>query len=149
VIKAQTMFNFDGQLVATSLAIQDAGEFCRSFIRDRAAVTAAELQQDLIAVHQRYGRLVGRYNNLADRYNGVLADNKRVDAAHADAIAERDGRITQLAAENEKLAAEKEEFRRIGYETCNNLSNALDEIKRLKIKAGELQPDERKPDADL
>ncbi|OYV51268.1 MAG: hypothetical protein B7Z77_04185 [Acidocella sp. 20-58-15] len=143
------MFNFDGQLVANSLAIQDAGEFCRSFIRDRAAISAAELQQELLALHQRYGQLVGRYNNLADRYNGIVAGNKRVDAAHASTIAEKDRRITQLTAENERLAAEKEESRRSAYEAWTKHWEALDEIERLKIKAGEIAPDERKSDGDL
>jgi chromosome segregation ATPase len=143
------MFNFDGQLVATSLAIQDAGEFCRSFIRDRAAITAADLQHELIAVHQRYEQLAGRYNNLADRYNDVLEENKRFDAAHADAIAKKDGQIAQLVAEKERLAAEREESRRSAYEGWTKLTRALEEIERLKIKAGELAPDERKPDVDL
>lgn len=143
------MFNFDGQLVANALAIQDAGEFCRSFIRDRAAISAAELQQELLAFHQRYGQLVGRYNDLADRYNRVLADNKRVNSANANAIAEKDRQIVQLAAENERLAAEREESRRSAYEGWGKHWEALDEIERLKIKAGEISPDERKSDGDL
>lgn len=143
------MFNFDGQLVATSLAIQDAGEFCRSLIRDRAAITAADLQHELIAVHQRHEQLVDQYNNLAGKYNGVLAENKRFDAAHANAIATKDGQIAQLIAEKERLAAEKEESRRSAYEGWTKLTRALEEIERLKIKAGELVPDERKRDLDL
>jgi hypothetical protein len=152
MIKAQTMsmFNFDGQIVAGVLQTQQAGEVFRGILENRAAMKAEEMQQQqAFADQQRYAGLIAKYNNLADRYNGVLADNKKVDAAYAEAIAEKDGQITQLAAGNEKLAAEKEEFRRIGCETCDKLSDALDEIKRLKIKAGELQPDERNPDTEL
>jgi chromosome segregation ATPase len=151
MIKAQTMsmFNFDGQIVAGVLQTQQAGEVFRGILENRAAMKAEEMQQQqLSANQQRHAGLVAKYNNLADRYNGVLADNKKVDAAYAEALAEKDRQIARLTAEGERLASEKEEFRRIGYETCDKLSNALDEIKRLKIKAGELQPDERKSDGD-
>ncbi len=144
-----SMFNFDGQIVADALHAQQIGDFCRDLIRDRAAISAGDLQQELIALHQRYEQLVGRYNNLADRYNDLLEENKRFDAAHADAIATKDGQIAQLVAANERLAAEREESRRSAYEGWTKLTRALEEIERLKIKAGELAPDERKPDVDL
>jgi len=143
------MFNFDGQLVANSLAIQDIGEFCRSIIRDRASISAADLQQQLIAVHQQYGHLVTRYNKLADRHNVLIDEKNIVDGAHAEEIADKDRRITELAAENDKLAAEKEESRKSAAEGWSKHHDALVEIERLKLKCGELLPDERKPDADL
>jgi hypothetical protein len=144
------MFNFDGQLVADALFIQRMGDTLQGVRDHRAAIKAEEMQQlQLFADEQRYAWLVAQYNNLADRYNGVLADNKKVDAAYADALAEKDRQIARLMAEKADLAAEKEEFRLIGYETCGKLSYALEEIQRLKIKAGELSPPKLKPDADL
>ncbi|GLR66567.1 hypothetical protein GCM10010909_12470 [Acidocella aquatica] len=144
------MFNLDGQLVAGQLSNMYTGDVFIDILRSRREMKAEEMQQQqLFAVQQRYAWLVAKYNNLADRYNGVLADNKKVDAAYADALAEKDRQIARLTAEKADLAAEKEEFRHIGYETCGKLSYALEEIQRLKIKAGELSPPELKPDADL
>ena len=135
-----SMFNFDGQLVAGVLLDQQAGEVAREILDARNTTKVAQAwQQQLFALQQNYARLVTKYNNLADRYNGVLADNKRVEAAHAEAIADKDRRIAQLAAE-------KEDFRRIGYDTCTKLGEALDEIERLRIEAGELPPKEPLPD---
>jgi len=144
-----SMFNWDGQIVADVLHAQQIGEFCNGLIRDRAAVTAADLQQELIAVHQQYGQVVARYNQLADRFNRVIDEKKRVDAAQTEAIADKDRRIAELAAENYKLAAEKEDSRQSASEGWAKHHDALVEIERLKLKCGELLPDERKPDADL
>jgi len=144
------MFNLDGQLVAGQLSNMYTGDVFIDILRSRREMKAEEMQQQqLFADQHRYALLVAKYNNLADRYNGVLADNKRVDAAYTDALAEKDGQIAELKIENKDLAAEKEEVRLIGYETCGKLSYALEEIQRLKIKAGELSPPELKPDADL
>jgi hypothetical protein len=119
-------------------------------LRSRREMKAADMQQQQqFADQQHYARLVAKYNNLAERYNGVLADNKTVDAAYADALAEKDRQIAELKIENKNLAGEKEESRRSAFEGWGKLLDALDEIKRLKIKAGELPPDERKPDGDL
>ena len=144
------MLNIDGQLVASALLNQQAGDVFNGILQHRREMKAEEMQQQQVfADQQRYAWLVAKYNNLADRYNGVLADNKKVDAAYADALAEKDRQIARLTAEKADFAAEKEEFRLIGYETCGKLSYALEEIQRLKIKAGELSPPELKPDADL
>ena len=135
-----SMFNFDGQLVAGVLLDQQAGEVAREILDARNTTKVAQAwQQQLFVLQQNYARLVTKYNNLADRYNGVLADNKRVDAAHVEAIAEKDRRIAQLVAE-------KEEFRRIGYDSSTKLGEALDEIERLKIRAGDLPPKEPIPE---
>ena len=143
------MFNFDGQIVADALYSQQVGDFFQRLRDNRAAVTAADIEQQLIALHRQYEQLVSRYNNLADRYDGVLEENKRVDAAQTEAIADKDRRIAELAAENYKLAAEKEDFRQSASEGWAKHHDALVEIERLKLKCGELLPDERKPDADL
>ena len=132
------MFNFDGQLVADALFIQRMGDTLQGIRDHRAAMRAVDLQEDLLSVIGRYNQLHARFNGLVGRYNDVLADNKRVDASHSQALAEKDRQIAQLVAE-------KEEFRLIGSETCDKLSIALDEIRRLKLKAGELSPDERRP----
>jgi hypothetical protein len=79
----------------------------------------------------------------------MIADNKRVDAAYAAALAEKDRLLAQLAADNGRLAAEKEESRKSAAEGWSKHHDALVEIERLKLKCGELLPDERKPDADL
>lgn len=145
-----SMFNFDGQIVAGVLQTQQAGEVFRGILENRAAMKAEEMQQQqLSANQQRYAGLVAKYNNLADRYNGVLADNKKVDAAYAEALAEKDRQIARLTAEKVDLATEREESRRSAFEGWGKLLDALDEIKRLKIKAGELPPDEPKSDGDL
>jgi hypothetical protein len=152
MIKAQTMsmFNFDGQIVAGVLQTQQAGEVFRGILESRAAMKAEEMQQQqAFANQQRHAGLVAKYNNLADRYNGVLADNKKVDAAYAEVLAEKDRQIAELAAEKVQLSAEKEESRRSASEGWSKHHDALVEIERLKIKAGELQPDERKPDTEL
>ena len=81
--------------------------------------------------------------------NRVIDEKKRGDAAHTEAIADKDRRIAELAAENDKLAAEKEECRQSASEGWAKHHDALVEIERLKLKCGELLPDERKPDADL
>jgi hypothetical protein len=145
-----SMFNFDGQLVAGVLQTQQAGEVFRGILDQRRQMKAEELQQQqLFADQQRYAWLVAKYNDLADRYNGVLTDNKQVDAAHASVLLEKNRQIAQLTAEKERLAAEREESRRSAYEGWTKLTRALEEIERLQIKAGELAPDERKPDVDL
>jgi len=143
------MFNVDGQIVADALYSQQVGDFFQRLRDNRAAVTAADIEQQLIALHRQYEQLVSRYNNLADRYDGVLEENKRVDAAHAEAIADKDRRIAELAADKDRLAAEKEESRKSAAEGWSKHHDALVEIERLKLKCGELVPDERNPDADL
>ncbi len=144
-----SMFNWDGQIVADVLHAQQIGEFCNGLIRDRAAVTAADLQQELIAVHQQYGQVVARYNQLADRFNRVIDERKRLDAAHAEEMADKDRRIAELTADTDRLAAEKEECRHSASEGWAKHHDALVEIERFKLKCGELVPDERNPDADL
>jgi chromosome segregation ATPase len=144
VIKAQTMsmFNFDGQLVAGVLQAQQSGEIFRDILQNRREMKAADLaQSQLFVLQQHYDQLVARYNSLADRHNTVLADNKRIDAAHADALAEKDRQIAQLQAEKAHIAAEREDFRRIGQTAYRQLDAAEDEVRRLKIKSGELPPD--------
>jgi len=143
------MFNWDGQIVADVLHAQQIGEFCNGLIRDRAAVTAADLQQELIAGHQQYGQVVARYNQLADRFNRVIDERKRLDAAHAEEMADKDRRIAELTADTDRLAAEKEECRHSASEGWAKHHDALVEIERLKLKCGELVPDERNPDTDL
>jgi chromosome segregation ATPase len=144
VIKAQTMsmFNFDGQLVAGVLQAQQSGEIFRDILQNRREMKAADLaQSQLFVLQQHYDQLVARYNSLADRHNTVLADNKRIDAAHADALAEKDRQIAQLQAEKAHIAAEREVFRRIGQTAYRQLDAAEEEVRRLKIKSGELPPD--------
>jgi chromosome segregation ATPase len=147
VIKAQTMsmFNFDGQIVASAIHAQQAGDLFGDILRSRRenqnALTAAQLQDAYFALQQHYDQLVVRYNSLADRHNTVLADNKRIDAAHADALAEKDRQIAQLQAEKAHIAAEREDFRRIGQTAYRQLDAAEEEVRRLKIKSGELPPD--------
>ena len=140
-----SMFNFDGQLVASQLSNMYAGEVFIDILRARRenqhAVTAAQWQEAYFALQQHYDQLVVRYNSLADRHNTVLADNKRIDAAHADALAEKDRQIAQLQAEKAHIAAEREDFRRIGQTAYRQLDAAEDEVRRLKIKSGELPPD--------
>ena len=140
-----SMFNFDGQIVASAIYAQQAGELFGDILRSRRenqnAFTAAQLQDAYFALRQHYDQLVARYNGLADRHNAVLADNKRVDATHAEAIAEKDRQIAQLQAEKAHIAAEREDFRRIGQTAYRQLDAAEDEVRRLKIKSGELPPD--------
>ncbi len=137
-----SMFNFDGQLVAGVLQAQQSGEIFRDILQNRREMKAADLaQSQLFVLQQHYDQLVARYNSLADRHNTVLADNKRIDAAHADALAEKDRQIAQLQAEKAHIAAEREVFRRIGQTAYRQLDAAEEEVRRLKIKSGELPPD--------
>ena len=129
-----SMFNFDGQIVAGVIQTQQTGEVFRSILDSRRARKAEDIQE-VFALQQHYAQLLARYNNLVNQYNGVLAENKRVDAAHTAKIAEKDERIAELTAE-------KEESRKSAYEAWSKHWEALDEIERLKIKAGELPPDE-------
>ncbi len=141
-----SMLNLDGQLVVSALLNQQAGDLARELLQHRRDMKAVDLiHQQQYADQHRYAWLVAKYNDLADRYNRVLADNKRVDAANASAFAEKDRRIAQLVAENARLAAEQEESRRSAYEGWSKHWEALDEIQRLKIKAGEQLPDEPNP----
>ena len=152
VIKAQkmSMLNIDGQLVASALLNQQAGDVFNGILQHRGEMKAAEMQQQQqFADQQSYARLVAQYNMLADRYNFMLADNRRVDAAYSAALAEKDRLFAELAADNSQLAAEKEECRQSASDGWAKHHDALVEIERLKLKCGELLPDERKPDADL
>jgi hypothetical protein len=140
------MFNFDGQLVADALFIQRMGDTLQGVRDHRAAIKAEEMQQlQLFADEQRYAWLVAQYNNLADRYNGVLADNKRVDAAYADALAEKDRHIARLSAENAELAAEKEEANESALKGWQTIENIREGIERNKIKMGDAWPPELRP----
>ncbi len=141
------MFNWDGQIVADALYVQQAGEVIRGILDNRNTMKVAD--QEKIILEQHYAQLVARYNRLADRYNAVVEENNRVDASHAEAIADKDRRIAELTADNDRLAAEKEECRQSASEGWANHHDALVEIERLKLKCGELLPDERNPDADL
>jgi len=144
------MLNIDGQLIASALLNQQAGDVFSDILKHRSEMKAAEMQQQQhFADQQSYARLVAQYNILADRYNVMIADNKRVDAAYAAALAEKDRLLAQLAADNGRLAAEKEESRKSAAEGWSKHHDALVEIERLKLKCGELVPDERNPDADL
>jgi len=134
-----SMFNFDGQIVAGVIQTQQTGEVFRSILDSRRARKADDIQE-VFALQQHYAQLLARYNNLLNQYNDVLAENKRVDAAHAAKIADKDLRNAQLAQENE-------EFRRIGLQAYEQLDEAEKEIRRLKIKAGELPPDESNPNS--
>ena len=137
------MFNFDGQLVADAVFIQRMGDTLQGIRDRRAAVKVEEMQQVLLfANKQRYALLVTKYNDLVDRYNGIIADNKRMDAAYSEVIAEKDRQISQLIEEKAELAAESEESRLSAQEGWDKHHDALVEIERLKIKAGELPPDE-------
>jgi hypothetical protein len=141
-----SMLNLDGQLVASALLQQQTGDVITEILQHRREMKAADLlHQQQYADQQRYAWLVAKYNDLADRYNRVLADNKHVDAAHAQALAEKDQQIARLAAENERLIAAREESRRSAYEGWTKLTRALEEIERLKIKSGEKLPDEPNP----
>jgi hypothetical protein len=145
-----SMLNIDGQLVASALLNQQAGDVFNDILKHRSEMKAAEMQQQQhFADQQSYARLVAQYNLLADRYNVMIADNKRVDAAYAATLAEKDRLLAQLAADNGRLAAEKEESRKSAAEGWSKHHDALVEMERLKLKCGELLPDERKPDADL
>jgi hypothetical protein len=141
-----SMLNIDGQLVASALLQQQTGDVLTEILQHRREMKAADLlHQQQYADQQRYAWLVAKYNDLADRYNRVLADNKRVDAAHAQTLAEKDRQIAQLMAENERLAADREESRRSACEGWSKHHDALVEIERLKIKSGEKLPDEPNP----
>jgi hypothetical protein len=143
VIKAQTMsmLNLDGQLVASALLNQQAGEVARELLDSRNTTKVQQAwEQQLFALQQQYAQLLSRYNNLVNEYNDVLAENKRIDAARAAMIADKDRRNVQLAQENE-------EFRRIGLQAYEQLDEAEKEIRRLRIKAGELPPDESNPNS--
>jgi hypothetical protein len=143
VIKAQTMsmLNLDGQLVASALLNQQAGEVARELLDSRNTTKVQQAwEQQLFALQQQYAQLLSRYNNLVNEYNDALAENKRIDAARAAKIADKDRRNVQLARENE-------EFRRIGLQAYEQLDEAEKEIRRLKIKAGELPPDESNPNS--
>jgi hypothetical protein len=136
-----SMLNLDGQLVATALLQQQAADVFTEILQHRRDLKAEDLlHQQQFADQQRYAWLVAKYNDLADRYNRVLADNKRLDEAHAAMIADKDRRNAQLAKENE-------EFRRIGLQAYQELDEAEKEIRRLKIKAGESPPDESNPNS--
>jgi uncharacterized protein YdcH (DUF465 family) len=145
-----SMLNIDGQLVASALLNQQSGDVFNGILQHRREMRAAEMQQQQqFADQQHYARLVAKYNNLADRFNEVLAENKRIDSAYADAIAEINRRIARLTAENAQLVEEKEETRKSAYEGWTKHGDALIEIERLKIKAGESQPPELKPITDF
>ena len=136
-----SMLNLDGQLVASALLQQQAADVFTEILQHRRDLKAEDLlHQQQFADQQRYAWLVAKYNDLADRYNRVLADNKRVDEAHAAMIADKDRRNAQLTEENE-------DFRRIGLKAYEQLDEAEKEIRRLKIKAGELPPDESNPNS--
>ena len=96
-----SMFNWDGQIVASQLSNMYAGEVFIDILRSRGEMQAAD--QRLVNLHHQYAQLVARYNNLADRHNAVLAENKRVDAARDEAIAEKDRRIAELELKNKNL----------------------------------------------
>jgi hypothetical protein len=135
------MFNFDGQLVVGAMHAQQAGDVITDILEGRKARKAEDLQQQqAFALQQHYAQLLARYNNLVNEYNDVLAENKRIDAVHAAKIADKDRRNVHLAQENE-------EFRRIGLQAYEQLDEAEKEIRRLKIKAGELPPDESNPNS--
>jgi hypothetical protein len=131
-----SMFNWDGQIVANALYAQQAGDVITGIISDRAANRAADQRE--AQLYNQYAQLVARYNRLADRHNSVLAENKRIDAVQAEALAEKDRRIAQLVADNARLDAENEEYSKSAYEAQFEICDALEEIKRLKIKTGEL-----------
>ena len=131
-----SMFNWDGQIVANALYAQQAGDVITGIISDRAANRAADQRE--AQLYNQYAQLVARYNRLADRLNWVLAENKRIDAVQAEALAEKDRRIAQLIAEKDRLAADNSENLQSALEGQFELCDALDEIKRLKIKTGEL-----------
>lgn len=145
-----SMFNLDGQLVAGQLSNMYAGDVFIEILRGRrentTAISASDLQQQLIGVHQQYSEVIDQYNRLADRFNGLLADSKRMETAYAEVIAKKDRQIAQLISEKADLAAEREESRLSACEGWNKHHDALVEIEQLKIKAGELPSDEGKPD---
>jgi hypothetical protein len=144
-----SMLNIDGQLVASALLNQQAGDVFNGILQHRGEMKAEMQQQQQFVDQQSYARLVAQYNLLADRYNFMLADNERVDAAYTAAVAEKDRLFAQLAADNGRLAAEKEDSRRSASEGWAKHHDALVEIERLKLKCGELLPDQRNPDANL
>ena len=130
------MFNWDGQIVAGVLCDLQAANNFQGILNDRAANRAADQRE--AQLYNQYAELAARYNRLADRHNSVLAENKRIDAVQAEALAEKDRRIAQLAADNARLDAENEEYSKSAYEAQLEICDALEEIKRLKIKTGEL-----------
>jgi len=132
------MFNWDGQIVAGVLCDLQAANNFQGILNDRAANRAADQRE--AQLYNQYAQLVARYNRLADRLNWVLAENKRIDAVQAEALAEKDRRIAQLIAEKDRLAADNSENLLSALEGQFELCDALDEIKRLKIKTGELPP---------
>ena len=132
------MFNWDGQIVAGVLSDMQAADNIISILNDRADNRAADQRE--AQLYNQYAQLVARYNQLADRLNWVLAENKRIDAVQAEALAEKDRRIAQLIDEKDRLAADNSENLQSALEGQFELCDALDEIKRLKIKTGELPP---------
>jgi hypothetical protein len=130
------MFNWDGQIVAGVLCDLQAANNFQGILNDRAANRAADQRE--AQLYNQYAQLVARYNRLADRLNWVLAENERIDAVQAEALAEKDRRIAQLIAEKDQIAATNDENSRSAYQAQFELCDALDEIKRLKIKTGEL-----------
>ncbi len=145
-----SMLNIDGQLVASQISNMYTCDVFVDILRSRRAMKAEAMQQQQqLADQQHYAWLVAKYNNLADRFNDVLAENERVDAAYGAALAEKDRQIARLTADNAQLAGEKEETRKSAYEGWTKHGDALIEIERLKIKAGESQPPELKPIIDF
>jgi dsDNA-specific endonuclease/ATPase MutS2 len=140
-----SMLNIDGQLVASALLNQQSGDVFNGILQHRREMRAAEMQQQQqFADQQHYARLVAKYNNLADRYNHVLADNKRVDAAYAEALAEKDRQIARLTAENAQLAEDyrfANESRERGWAAVTWIKEGLE---RNKIEIGDAWPPELK-----
>jgi hypothetical protein len=141
-----SMLNIDGQLVASALLNQQAGDVFNGILQHRREMKAAEMeQQQQFADQQRYAWLVAEYNKLVDRYNGVLADNKKVDAAYADALAEKDRQLAQLTAKNAQLVEDNKEANESAMSGWQTIGNIQEGIERNKIKMGDAWPPELKP----
>jgi hypothetical protein len=141
-----SMLNLDGQLVASQLSNMYMGDVLVNILRSRSEMKAEEMQQQQqFADQQHYAWLVAEYNKLVDRYNCVLADNKKVDAAYADALAEKDRQLAQLTAKNAQLLEDNKEANESAMRGWQTIGNIQEGIERNKIKMGDAWPPELKP----
>jgi phage shock protein A len=132
------MFDIGAGILSNQLEIYRWEDHFRRMRDRRNDITIADMQQALADLGQHYRHAVAQHNQLVDRYNAKLEENKRVVAAHATAIAQKDQRISELEENYEQLSVD---WRERYITSLVKLTEANEEIKRLKIKAGELPPE--------